>query len=70
MKKSPRSKARSPQKTSTEALLALSRVALDSAAQGVCIYDADNRVVLFNRRFLELFHLSADVIRPGLTTGR
>jgi diguanylate cyclase (GGDEF)-like protein/PAS domain S-box-containing protein len=67
MKKSPRSKARSPRKTSTEALLALSRVALDSAAQGVCIYDTDNRVVLFNLRFLELFNLSADVMRPGLT---
>ena len=67
MKKRPRRKVRAPEKTSTEALLALSRVALDSAAQGVCVYDADNRVVLFNRRFLELFNLSADVIRPGLT---
>src|ERR1700746_823095 len=53
--------------TSTEALLALSRVALDSAAQGICIYDVDNRVVLFNRRFIELFNLSADLVRPGLT---
>jgi diguanylate cyclase (GGDEF)-like protein len=53
--------------TSTEALLALSRIALDSAAQGVCIYDADNRVVLFNRRFIELFNLSVDLVRPGLT---
>src|SRR5689334_18227239 len=67
MKKSPRRKARSPGKASTEALLALSRTALDSAAQGVCIYDADNRVVLFNRRFIELFNLSADVIRPGVS---
>ena len=70
MKKSPRRKARSPRKASTEALLALSRIALDSAAQGVCIYDADNRVVLFNQRFIELFNLSADVVRPGLTYRR
>src|ERR1700730_16431627 len=61
------SKAPSPKMASTEALLALSRVALDSAAQGVCIYDVDNRVVLFNRRFIELFNLSADVVRPGMT---
>jgi diguanylate cyclase (GGDEF)-like protein/PAS domain S-box-containing protein len=67
MKKRPRRKARSAKERSTEALLALSRIALDSAAQGVCIYDTDNRVVLFNRRFLEMFNLSADAIRPGLT---
>jgi diguanylate cyclase (GGDEF)-like protein len=71
MKKRQRRKARTLKKasavTSTEALLALSRIALDSAAQGVCIYDADNRVVLFNRRFVELFNLSADVVRAGLT---
>ena len=39
----------------------------DSAAQGICVYDADSRVVLFNRAYLELFDLSADVIRPGLS---
>ena len=32
-----------------DALLTLSRIALDSAAQGIVVYDADNRVVLFNR---------------------
>ena len=66
MKKSQRRTARTLKKASTEALLALSRVALDSAAQGVCIYDADNRVVLFNSRFIELFNLSVDVVRSGL----
>ncbi|MGH6738260.1 MAG: PAS-domain containing protein [Bradyrhizobium sp.] len=48
-------------------MLTLSGIALDSAAQGICVYDADNRVVLFNRAYLELFNLSAEVIRPGLT---
>ena len=51
----------------TEQLLALSRVALESTAQGVCVYSADNRVVLFNQRYLDLFNMSADVIRPGLS---
>jgi PAS domain-containing protein len=50
-----------------EALLALSRTALEATAQGVCVYDADNRVALFNRRYLDLFNLSTDVIRPGVT---
>ena len=59
--------AQTSSQTSAEALLTLSRVALDSAAQGICIYDADNRVTLFNSRYVELFNLSADVFRPGLT---
>lgn len=54
-----------PETAGTEALLALSQLALDRMEQGVCVYDADNRVVLFNRRYLELFNLSADVVRPG-----
>ena len=48
-------------------LLAVSRAALDNVAQGVCVYDADNRVVLFNRRYLDLFNMSADVIQPGIS---
>src|SRR5579871_2160592 len=60
-------KAAAHKSATTDALLALSRIALDSTAQGVCVYDADNRVVLFNRRYVEMFNLSADVIRPGLT---
>ena len=51
----------------TAALLALSQTALDGAAEGVCVYDSDNRIVLFNRRYRELFNLSPDVIRPGIT---
>jgi diguanylate cyclase (GGDEF)-like protein/PAS domain S-box-containing protein len=60
-------KARARKGGAADALLALSRVALDSTAQGVCVYGADHRVVLFNRRYLELFDMSADIIRPGLS---
>ncbi len=64
----PRNKMARPRKArGVEALLALSQVALDSMAQGVCVYDADNRVVLFNRRYLEMFDMSADVVRPGIS---
>lgn len=48
-----------------EALLSLSQLALDGIEQGVCVYDADNRIVLVNRRYIELFDMSADIVRPG-----
>jgi diguanylate cyclase (GGDEF)-like protein len=51
----------------TDELLALRRFALESTAQGVCVCNADNRIVLFNQRYLDLFNMSADVIRPGLS---
>jgi PAS domain-containing protein len=62
-----RRNARVSEPAASDALLTLSRVALDSAAQGICVYDADNRVVLFNRAYVDSFNLSAEVIRPGLT---
>jgi diguanylate cyclase (GGDEF)-like protein len=58
---------RAPKERATEQLLALSRIALDSSGQGICIYNADSRVVLFNQRYLDLFNMSADVIRPGVS---
>ncbi|QPF91633.1 PAS-domain containing protein [Bradyrhizobium commune] len=50
-----------------QALLALSQLALDGMEQGVCVYDADNRIVLVNARYLTLFNMSADVVRVGVT---
>ncbi|TFV77126.1 EAL domain-containing protein [Bradyrhizobium frederickii] len=48
-----------------EALVALSQLALDHMEQGVCVYDADNRIVLVNQRYLSLFDMSADIVRVG-----
>src|SRR5215470_8322860 len=50
----------------SSALLALHRAALDAMAHGLCVFDAEWRIALFNRRYLEIFNLSPDVIRPGL----
>ncbi|MFT4121404.1 PAS-domain containing protein [Bradyrhizobium sp.] len=50
---------------SPEALVALSQLALDGMEQGLCVYDADNRIVLVNRRYVELFDMSPDAIRLG-----
>ncbi|MDE2376450.1 PAS-domain containing protein [Bradyrhizobium sp.] len=49
----------------TQGLLALSQLALDRMEQGVCVYDTDNRIVLLNRRYVELFDMSAEIVRPG-----
>src|SRR5215467_15776830 len=49
------------------ALLALHRAALDAMAHGLCVFDAEWRIALFNRRYLEIFGLSPEVIRPGLS---
>src|SRR5271169_4929294 len=59
--------ARQRKTRGTAALLTLSQSALDGVAEGVCVYDADNRILLFNRRYLELFDMSPDVIRPGIS---
>ncbi|GLR83930.1 PAS-domain containing protein [Bradyrhizobium iriomotense] len=48
-----------------ESLLALSQLALDRMEQGVCVYDSDNRIVLFNRRYVDLFDMSLEVVRTG-----
>ena len=39
--------------------------AINNISQGVCIFDADARVVLCNKRYLEMYDLSADVVKPG-----
>ena len=50
-----------------DALLSLSQLALDGMEQGVCVYDADNRIVLVNTRYLTLFNMSAEIVRLGVT---
>ncbi len=62
----PRKKNPRPHRRQAKAsLLALSQAALDGVAEGVCVYDASDRIVLLNRRYIELFDMSPDVIRPG-----
>ncbi len=55
----------------TEAKLRERNVCLDAAlnnmTQGLCMFDAEERVVVLNRRFLEMYKLSPQVVRPGCT---
>src|SRR6202023_93620 len=41
--------------------------ALENMTQGLCLYDAQNRLEVFNRRYLEIFGLRADRINPGIS---
>ena len=42
--------------------------ALTNMSQGLCMFDADEKLVIFNPRFAEIYHLSAEKISPGMTT--
>lgn len=51
-----------PRRTSLE----LYETALDAVAHGLCVFDADLRVALFNQRLLDLLGFSRDAVRIGL----
>jgi diguanylate cyclase (GGDEF)-like protein len=59
----------SRQHQNSERRLALEKERLDTAVnnmtQGLLLYDADARIVLCNQRYLEMYNLSADVVKPG-----
>jgi diguanylate cyclase (GGDEF)-like protein len=41
--------------------------ALSSMSQGLCLFDADGRLVVVNARYSELFGLPDGAVRPGMT---
>lgn len=41
--------------------------ALQNMSQGLCMFDGSGRLVLRNERYIRLYNLSADVIKPGCT---
>ena len=47
-------------------LLALHEAALDSMPHGLCVVDAEQRVVLFNARYLEMYDLAPEAVRIGM----
>ncbi len=40
---------------------------LENLVQGVCFYDGSHRLILCNRRYLDLYDIPPDTIRPGAT---
>jgi methyl-accepting chemotaxis protein len=41
--------------------------ALDNMSQGLCMFDPQTRIVVRNRRYLEMYGLSQDIVKPGCT---
>jgi methyl-accepting chemotaxis protein len=41
--------------------------ALDNMSQGLCMFDAQGRIVLCNQRYIDMYRLSPQVVRPGCT---
>jgi diguanylate cyclase (GGDEF)-like protein/PAS domain S-box-containing protein len=42
------------------------RVAIESLEDGFVLYDRDDRLVLFNQRYRDIYRTSADLIAPGI----
>jgi diguanylate cyclase len=40
---------------------------LEKIGQGVCFFDADQRLILSNRRYAEVYGLPPEMIKPGMT---
>src|SRR5215469_9621683 len=41
------------------------RTAIDSMAQGLCMFDTAERLVVCNTQYYEMYSLTADDVRPG-----
>ena len=41
--------------------------AIDNMSQGLCLFDAEQRVVFANRRFAEIYGLTPEHVKPGTT---
>jgi diguanylate cyclase (GGDEF)-like protein/PAS domain S-box-containing protein len=50
-----------------EAQAASYQTAFDAIAQGVCLFDSEERVIVSNRRFAEIYRLAAEEMHPGAT---
>ena len=43
------------------------QTAIDAVAQGICFFDGEDRLILSNPRFAEIFRLTSEQVRPGTT---
>jgi len=44
--------------------------ALDNMSQGLCMFDAQARIVVLNQRYLEMYRLDPKIVKPGCTLRR
>jgi len=43
------------------------RVAINNMSQGLCMFDGNERLVVCNQRYMEMYKVSGDVVKPGIT---
>jgi len=43
------------------------RVAINNMSQGLCMFDGNERLVVCNQRYMQMYKLSADIVKPGCT---
>jgi methyl-accepting chemotaxis protein len=43
------------------------RTALDHMSQGLCVWDNDSKLLLCNSRYIEMYGMSAAVVKPGIS---
>lgn len=43
--------------------------AIDNVSQGICFFDADERLILCNRRYAEIYRIAPEHLQPGVTLG-
>jgi diguanylate cyclase (GGDEF)-like protein len=41
--------------------------AINNLSQGLCFFDAAHRLIVCNHRYIEMYDLSPDLVRPGIT---
>src|ERR1039458_9010676 len=46
------------------------RVAINNMSQGLCMFDRHERLVVCNRRYMDLYQLPDEVVQPGRTLAR
>jgi len=44
--------------------------ALDNMSQGLCMFDAQARILLLNQRYLDMYRLDPKIVKPGCTLRR
>jgi methyl-accepting chemotaxis protein len=42
-------------------------IALDNMSQGLCMFGPDERLIITNNRYIEMYGLSRDVVKPGVS---
>ncbi len=46
------------------------RVAINNMSQGLCMFDGNERLVVCNQRYMEMYKLSAEIVKPGCTPAK